>query len=60
LGEVVPVSDAPERIADALVELLMDDLRWMAIADAAKVYIAEHFSVNAMTGALRRMLGTQA
>ncbi|HEV2538427.1 MAG TPA: glycosyltransferase [Frateuria sp.] len=59
LGEVVPVSDDPERIADSLVELLVDDLRWMAIADAAKTYIAEHFSVNVMAEALRRMLGIQ-
>lgn len=58
LDEVVPVSDDPERIAGALVDLLVDDEGWLAVSDAAKRYIGTHFSEGVMTAALRRMLGS--
>ena len=58
LDEAVSVSDDPEMIADALVDLLLDSGRWLAVSDAAKHYIGEHFSVGVMTAALRRMLSS--
>jgi GT2 family glycosyltransferase/SAM-dependent methyltransferase len=60
LTEAIPVSDAPEQIADALVELLTDDARWLAVSDAAGNYIGQHFSVESMAEALRRMLRSHA
>jgi glycosyltransferase involved in cell wall biosynthesis len=60
LEDIVPVSDDPGRIADALVDLLMDDDRWTIVSDAAHEYIGQHFSVSVMAAALRRMLDAQA
>jgi O-antigen biosynthesis protein len=56
LDEVVPVSDDPEQIADALVDLLIDDARWSVVSDAANSYISENFSSARMAAALKNML----
>lgn len=56
LDEVVPVSDDPERIADALVQLLVDDTRWSAVSHAANAYISENFSTAKMAAALKDVL----
>jgi GT2 family glycosyltransferase/glycosyltransferase involved in cell wall biosynthesis len=56
LEEVVPVSDDPEQIADALVGLLVDDARWSAVSDAASTYISENFSSARMATALKDVL----
>ena len=56
LAEIIPVSDDPERIADALFDLLDDDTRWTTVSEAAKGYIGQHFSVDVMAAALRGML----
>lgn len=58
LHEVVPVSDDSDRIADALIDLLVDDDSWIAVSDAAEGYIGQNFSVDVMATALRRMLAT--
>ncbi|BFI96987.1 MAG: hypothetical protein RSP_24970 [Rhodanobacter sp.] len=60
LGEAIPVSDDPERIADALVDMLTNDAHWRATSNAAQGYIKEHFSAASMAEALRRMLGASA
>lgn len=60
LEEVVPVSDNPERIADALVDLLLDDGRWIMVSDAAKTYISEKFSTASMAAALKNVLNGTA
>ena len=56
LDKVVPVSDDSERIADALIDLLVDDDCWMAVSDAALTYISEKFSAVKMASALKDML----
>jgi glycosyltransferase involved in cell wall biosynthesis len=56
LDEVVPVSDDPVQIADALVDLLIDDARWSVVSDAANSYISENFSSARMAAALKNML----
>ena len=56
LEDIVPVSDDPEQIADALVNLLADDGRWFLVANAAKKYINENFSREKMTAALNAVL----
>ena len=57
LKEVIPVSDDPQHIADAIVDLLVDDNRWSTVSKAAKGYIRDQFSVEAMGVALKKMLG---
>lgn len=56
LDQVVPVSDDPEGLAGALVELLVDDHCWKMVSDAARDYIRQHFSPGVMGTALRKML----
>ncbi|GAB2555928.1 glycosyltransferase [Rhodanobacter koreensis] len=56
LDEVIPVTDDPQRIADAVVALLVDDDHWSTVSKAARDYISSRFSVEAMTVALKRML----
>lgn len=60
LDAILPVSDAPEQISDALVDLMADDDRWNSVAGAAKKYIDQHFSAGVMSAALYRMLGKRA
>lgn len=60
LDEVVPVSDDPERIADALVQLLVDDTRWSAVSHAANAYISENFSTAKMAAALKDVLSVSS
>jgi GT2 family glycosyltransferase/glycosyltransferase involved in cell wall biosynthesis/SAM-dependent methyltransferase len=56
LDEAIPVSDDPQRIADALVDLLIDDGHWSAVSKSARSYVGSRFSVKAMTAALKKML----
>jgi GT2 family glycosyltransferase/uncharacterized coiled-coil DUF342 family protein len=57
LGEVIPVSDHPDQIADAIIVLLLDDARWRNVSEGASSYIREHFSVATMKTALKALLG---
>jgi O-antigen biosynthesis protein len=57
LDEVVPVSDDPDRMAGALVELLVDDARWAMASRAANTYINQNFSSARMAAALKSVLG---
>lgn len=56
LGEVIPVSDRPERIADAISDLLLEDRQWREVSAGGSRYIRRHFSVDTMTAALREVL----
>lgn len=59
LADVIPVSDEPGAIADAIVQLLMDDAFWTATSQRAAGYISENFSVEAFTSALRATLNKE-
>ena len=48
LEAVVPVSDEPEAIARALLELLQDDRRWMRQSAGQLDYAERHFSKAAL------------
>lgn len=56
LAEAIPVTDDPQQIADAIIDLLADDARWSTVSKSARGYIRDKFSVDAMSVALRKML----
>lgn len=56
LEDVVAVSDDPNEIAAATVDLLLDDRRWRATSQSGMDYICRHFSNAVMAAALRKAL----
>ena len=52
LTGVLTVSETPENIAAEVIAILEDDVRWESESRKEREYVAEHFSVSAMRGAL--------
>jgi len=57
LEDVVVVADEPQRVADAIVDLLENDERWRRVSESGADYIRRHFSRSTMAMALRQALG---
>lgn len=56
LEAFVPIADAPEPIAEAILRLLADDEAWMSQALAQSAYAREHYSLAAMKRSLAEVL----
>lgn len=60
LKNVACVADDPVGIAEAIIRMLNDDDAWRVVSKRGTEHIAHRFSVEAMTSALMRALGTDA
>ena len=56
LGAVVPVHDEADAIADAIVEIMLNSTKWMAVAQEGSDYVHAKFSQGALRAVFRRDL----
>ncbi len=56
LDAVVPVHDEADAIADAIVELMLNPAKWMAVAQQGSDYVHAKFSQNAVRAVFERDL----
>jgi O-antigen biosynthesis protein len=56
LEQVIPVTDTPEQMAQALLHLLTDDAAWTGCSRAGAQYAAARFSREALAKALQAAL----
>ena len=56
LDAVVPVHDEADAIADAIVEIMLNPAKWMAVAQQGSDYVHAKFSQNAVRAVFERDL----